>query len=257
MRVDQIAAQLYTLRDFARTPAEIAQTLRRVREIGYRAVQVSGIGPIAEDELVKMLDGEGLVCAATHEPADVILNSPEKIVERLSKLNCRITAYPYPSGVTLDSLDDVKSLAAKLNAAGKVFHDAGMILAYHNHHVEFRRFDGKLMLDVLYSETDPKYLQGEIDTYWVQNGGGDPVQWCERLKGRLPIIHLKDYVVNAAGAPSMAEIGYGNLDWSRIIPAAEASGCGWFAVEQDLCEVDPFLSMKMSFEYLRDQGTGM
>jgi hypothetical protein len=38
MKTTQIAAQLYTCRDILKTPAEIATTLRRLREIGYQAV---------------------------------------------------------------------------------------------------------------------------------------------------------------------------------------------------------------------------
>ncbi len=194
MNLEQIAAQLYTVRDFIRTPADIAESLKKISKIGYRAVQVSGMGPIPESELMEILDGEGLICCATHEDSQTILSNPRAIAERLDKLNCTYAAYPYPSGVRLDTLDDVKRLAASLDAAGKTLREAGKVLTYHNHHVEFRRFDGQMMLEVLYDGTDPANLQGEIDTYWVQNGGGDPADWCARLKNRLPVIHLKDYL---------------------------------------------------------------
>ena len=195
MKRSQIAAQLYTVRDFLKTPAEVAESLRKVREIGYEAVQLSGLGPIGEDELAQLLDGEGLTCCATHEDGDEILNAPEKVVEHLKKLGCKMTAYPYPSGIALNTMDEVKAFAARLNAAGKVLHDAGLVLCYHNHHIEFRRVGGRTILDILYEETDARYLQGEPDTYWVQYGGGDPVEWCRRLKDRLPILHLKDYAI--------------------------------------------------------------
>ena len=94
MKVTQLAAQLYTCRDILKTPAEIATTLRRLRAVGYHAVQVSGMGPIAEDELLRILDGEGLLCCATHEPGDKILNDPQAVIQRLHKLRCRYTAYP-------------------------------------------------------------------------------------------------------------------------------------------------------------------
>ena len=48
----------------------------------------------------------------------------------------------------------------------------------------------------------------------------------------------------------MMEIGSGNLDWPRLIPAAEKSGCQWFIVEQDTCPGDPFDSLKSSFDHL-------
>ena len=73
MKKSQIAAQLFTLRDFLKTPEDIAASLRKVKQIGYDAVQVSGMGPVAEEELVKILDGEGLICCATHEPGKKIV----------------------------------------------------------------------------------------------------------------------------------------------------------------------------------------
>lgn len=251
MKIHQVAAQLYTVRDFAKTPTEIAQTLKKIRAIGYQAVQLSGLGPMAESELVALLKGEGLTCCATHESGDMILNEPHLVVERLKKLGCRITAYPWPAGVKFDTLAGVKAFAARLNAAGKVLHEAGQVLCYHNHHIEFRRLGGKPVLEILFAETDPRYLQGEPDTYWVQHGGGDPVAWCERLKNRLPILHMKDYMVTTGNQATFAEIGNGNLDWKRIIPAAEAAGCQWFCIEQDTCPGDPFDSLKQSFDYTK------
>ena len=61
MSDSRIGAQLYTLREFTKTPADIAETMKKVREIGYEAVQVSGMGPIDPKELKKIVDGEGLV----------------------------------------------------------------------------------------------------------------------------------------------------------------------------------------------------
>jgi sugar phosphate isomerase/epimerase len=211
------------------------------------------MGPIAEEELVRMLQGEGLVCCSTHDPSDRLFNETAAVIERLRKLNCRLTACPYPGGARFDTLEDVRALAGRLNRAGRLFREAGITFCYHNHDVEFRRVDGRTVLDLIYAETDPHYLQGEIDTYWVQHGGGDPVDWCRRLAGRLPAMHLKDYVINAEGRVGFAEIGRGNLNWPAILAAAEAGGCESFIVEQDTCAGDPFDALRISFEYLRDQ----
>lgn len=227
MQINQVAAQLYTVRDFIKTPSDIADSLRKIREIGYEAVQVSGMGPIAEEELVKMLDGEGLICCATHEPTQQILEEPQAIVERLQKLGCKFTAVPSPGHNPLTTLDEVKDFAARMNTAGEVLFNADQVLCYHNHHMEFRRVDGWSILETIYDETNPDFLQGEIDTYWVQYGGGDPIDWCERLDQRLPLLHLKDYGIDPENKVVFSEIGYGNLDWAGIISAADASGCQW------------------------------
>jgi sugar phosphate isomerase/epimerase len=252
MQSNQIGAQLYTLRDHLKTPSDIAASLQKVRAIGYEAVQVSGMGAIEEEELLRICDGEGITICATHEPTDTILNEPQRVVERLQKLGCKYTAVPYPNGLTFDSVQVVEEFAARINRAGEVLHNNDQVLMYHNHQIEFVRVDGQLVLEILYDATDPRFLQGEIDTYWVQYGGGDSVDWCQRLQNRLPVIHLKDYAITPDNKPIMAEIGYGNLNWPAILNAAEESGCEWFVVEQDVTPGDPFDSLKMSFEFLRD-----
>jgi sugar phosphate isomerase/epimerase len=252
MKIKQVAAQLYTLRDHLKTPADIAASLKKVRAIGYEAVQLSGLGPIDEAELVKMLKGEGLVCCATHEPSLEIVNEPGKVVERLYKLDCKYTAYPYPAGIDFKDVAQVNQLIKQLNAAGELLAREHQVLAYHNHAHEFYRFQGAPLLEYIYAKTDPRFLQGEPDTYWVQAGGGDPVEWCRKLKNRLPLLHMKDYAVGPDGKPFFAEIGNGNLDFAAIIAEAEKSGCEWFIVEQDVCPGDPFESLAISFRYCRD-----
>jgi sugar phosphate isomerase/epimerase len=253
MRPDQIALQLYTLRAHCRTAAEFAATVRRVRAIGYPAVQLSGLGPIPEDEIVRILAGEGLAACATHEPGEQILREPQRVVERLQKLGVRDTAYPWPGSLDLSRVEVVDELAAGLDAAGAVLRAAGCRLSYHNHAHELRRLGEGTVLDRLLARTRPENLAAELDTYWVQYGGGDPVAWCERLAGRLPLLHLKDYGLDEKNTPTYASVGDGGLDFRRIIAAADRAGCEWFIVEQDTTPGDPFDAVRRSYEFLRHQ----
>jgi sugar phosphate isomerase/epimerase len=252
MKLEEIALQLYTLRDHLKTPADIRATLKKVRTIGYPAVQVSGMGPIAEAELVEILNGEGLILCATHEPADVIRQSPEQVVERLARLGCRYTAYPHPAGVDWSKPEDIKNLIADLDRAGSVLRKADQVLCYHNHAIELTPIHGTTALDYIYSRTNPLNLQGEIDTYWIQHGGADPVAWCRQLKGRLPLLHLKDYAVKPDGQPTFASVGAGNLNWPAILAAAAESGCKWYIVEQDTTPGDPFDAVRASLDFMRE-----
>ena len=54
----------------------------------------------------------------------------------------------------------------------------------------------QMILELILTNTDSKFLKAELDTFWVQKGGEDPVEWCRKMRGRLPLLHLKDYVVN-------------------------------------------------------------
>lgn len=248
MEKNIIAAQLYTLRDYLKTPEDVAKSMKKVKEIGFDAVQVSGMGPIETSELKKILDGEGLTCCATHENGQVIFEDTQKVIDRLLELDCKYTAYPFPH-IKPDTEEACMELAKGLNEAGKKMAAAGLVLTYHNHAIEFEKFGGRTVLDIIYGETDPEALQGEIDTYWVQYGGGCPVEWCEKLKNRLPLLHLKEYGI-VGNEVKMLEVGSGNLNWKKIVSTAKDAGTEWFIIEQDVCRIDPFDSLKMSLEYL-------
>ena len=254
MKIDKIAAQLYTLRDHLKSRQQVAKTLRQLRKTGYTAVQLAGMCPIETEELARILEGEGLFCCATHENADTILDHPEAIAEKLHILGCTYVAFPYPVGVETWDMRSIRALAKRLDAAGRVLLQSGKVLTYHNHEVEFFRVKGKTVLERIYDETEPELVQGELDTHWVQAGGGNPTSWCRRLSGRLPLIHLQDYAVAEDGHRRFAEVGTGNLEWESIIPAADQAGCQWFVVEQagDWEDNDPFRSLRRSLEYLRD-----
>lgn len=254
MNITQVALQLYTVRNRMTTRKDLEATVQRIAEIGYPAVQISGLdwGLITEEDMVQLCGDNGLEICATHEPADTILNSPEEVVERLQKLGCRYTAYPYPANIDLTTAESVAEFISNLDCAGSVLRDAGLVLTYHNHEIEFMKLNGSPILDHIYRDTDPVGVQGEIDTFWIQNGGGDPVAWCRRLNGRLPLIHLKDYAIIPDRKITFAEIGAGNLDFPAICSAAEQSGCRWFIVEQDTCPGDEFESVRKSFEYIRN-----
>jgi sugar phosphate isomerase/epimerase len=250
MKLPQVAAQLYTCRDLIQDAKGLAATLARLREIGYQAVQASGVGPIPSKELGRIIADAGMVCCSTHEPADDILDSPAKVIDRLGALRCKITAYPFPRGIDFSSRETVDAWIAKLQNSADTLARAGLTLCYHNHNHEFRKLDGRVILDLIY-EGAPA-IRAELDTYWAQYGGGDVLAWCRKLAGRLPIMHLKDYQTTAENKPLWCEIGEGTLDFKAIIAAGDDGGCEWYAIEQDTCPGDPVESLAQSFRYVRD-----
>ncbi len=252
MENTSIGAQLYTLRDYMKTPKDIAKTLRELRKIGYEAVQVSGIGPIAPRDLRKILDDEGLVACATHTGYDALVKETGRVIEEHKILGASHVACPglspeYHNG------EGYKTVARELSNVGKVLKAHGITLSYHNHGTEFEKYGDRIGLEILYEESDPAYLQAEIDTYWVQYGGGDPAAWCRKLEGRLPLLHLKDMGIRD-NKQIMMEVGEGNLDWGAILKACKAAGTEWYLVEQDVCQRHPLESLRISLENMKRMG---
>jgi len=247
--LNRIGINLYTLRDLLKTPADIAVTLKQVKKIGYPAVQVSGVGPIDPNELKTICDNLGLVICATHTGYDDLTKNLAMVIDKHHLWNCKQAAVP----VTPDTLRNGKGyvqFAKEMTKVGKKLAAEGITLSYHNHSFEFVRYNGKLGMDLIYGHSDPKYFQGEIDTYWVQHGGGNPVEWCAKLAGRLPLVHLKDYGITDQG-PTFMEVGEGNLDMPAILKACKKAKTQWYLVEQDTCPGCPLDSAKISYQNLK------
>lgn len=248
MKPSQIAAQLYTVRDFCTSETELAATAAKIRRIGYAAVQASGIAPTIPPSAVRRIfQDAGLVICASHEDPHLIRRDPLAVVGRMKDLGIIHTAYPFPAGVDFHDPGAVKAMVADLDAAGAVLRENGCVLSYHNHAIEFARIGTETLMDYILRGTSPANLQFELDTYWVQYGGGNPVEWCKKASGRLPVLHCKDYGFGADNTPHFAEVGYGNLDFVSIVEAADSSGCLWYVVEQDTCPGDPFVSLEKSY----------
>lgn len=263
----QIAAQLFTIRDFTKTRDDFAASMAKIRAIGYEAVQVSQIGDIPNAEVKRICDDNGLTICNTHVSVDDLLKKIDAVIAQHELWGTRHVAI---GSMPLELREDesgFRRFAEIANGIGERLAAAGLTFSYHNHSFEFVRFGEKSGLDLLFDETDPRYVQAELDTYWVQHGGADPVVWIEKMQDRMPVVHLKDMVMLPPPSKSppmkrgdlrpqqtMAEVGEGNMNFDGILAACKRIGVEWYAVEQDICQRDPFESLAISYRNLRAMG---
>jgi sugar phosphate isomerase/epimerase len=250
----QIAAQLYTVRDFTKTPEDIKETLKKVAAIGYQSVQLSALGPMDPAELRQACDDSGLSICSTHVSFDRMREDIAGVIAEHQIYGCK---YPGVGGMSQryhGSAEGYREFAKDASAVGRQLQDAGMTFVYHNHSTEYQHFGDERGMDLLFDGSDPVAFQFELDTYWVQHGGASPVAWINKCAGRLPVIHFKDMRIKGDRTQYYCEVGQGNLDWAGIIAACRAAQVEWYIVEQDVCERDPFDSLKLSFDNLKAMG---
>ena len=246
----EIGAQFYTIRDFCKTPEDLALSLKKVADIGYRNVQISGTCDYDPQWLKEQLDVNGLKCVLTHIAKDKLKADAAQVAKDHQVFGCDyvgLGAY----GFKEEKGESMEDFLATYRPIAQTIKDNGKYFMYHNHDHEFRKLNGKLILEQI-AENVPAELMGfTLDTYWVQVGGGDPAQWIERLSGRLPCIHLKD----CAYQQKMAVVGEGNINFDRVFEKAAAAGTKYMLVEQDKCyEEDPFECLRRSYQFLKANG---
>jgi sugar phosphate isomerase/epimerase len=249
-----VGAQLYTVRDHCKTISDIAATCSKVADIGYTAVQTSGFGPADPKDVAKIMEDCGLAVASTHISWEQLLSDLDAVIAEHKLWKCKHPAIGgLPGGYR--GIDGMKRFLDELGPIAERLAAEGMDFSYHNHNHELARYGEKTWLAMLYEQSDPAQLKAEIDTYWIQAGGGDPAWWVRKCAGREPLLHLKDMAVTPEREQRFAEIGEGNLNWPAILKAAEEGGVEWYLVEQDLSyDRDPFESLAISYRNLRKMG---
>ncbi|HHW71369.1 MAG TPA: sugar phosphate isomerase/epimerase [Clostridiales bacterium] len=249
----KVAAQLYTIRDYTKTVKDIKSSLKKVADIGYSAVQVSGMGPIEPETLKSIVDDLGLTICATHIPFERMEEDIDSVIREHKLWACKYVGIGSMPSEYRGTLEGVKKFAKKASTIGKLLSENGLRLIYHNHAFEFSKLGGRTIMDILFEETDEDF-DFELDTYWIQVGGGNPVDWIYRVEGRMDVVHFKDMVGNLDNSHKMTEVGEGNLNWSAIIKACQDTGVKWCAVERDICERSPFDSLEISLNNLKRFG---
>ena len=253
----KIAAQVYNAREYAKTPQDIEATLRRVKEIGYDVIQISGLGPCDPDILAAWVKEIGLEVCITHAPWPRLADPAElkKVIAEHRKLGCPVIGLgSRPSDFYPNTYEGWTRFIKKANEITTQIKGEGLDFSYHNHEFEYEKWKGQTAMDRLIAEV-PEMLV-TLDVFWVQAGGASPLKYIKKLEGRIKVIHFKDFrIVNRTR--QFAEIGQGNMDWDEIISLCKSTGVYCAAIEQDAdFLIDPFESLAMSLEFLRGKGLG-
>ena len=252
----KIGAQMYTVRESCKTLEDFAETLKKIADIGYTAVQVSGTCDYEAEWLAEQLKATGLTCNLTHYKIDRILNETDKTVADHNIFGCKCIGLGAMAGSYRGSMEGAKQFVADMLPAAKRIKELGSLFMYHNHAFEYEKVeDGRTVMQVLSDEFAPGEMGFTLDTYWVKAGGYEPVDEIKRLSGRIPCVHFKDMEIQADGTPRFTWVGNGILNFEEIAAALENTGTDYAFVEQDNCfGADPFECLKNSYNYLKSIG---
>ncbi len=249
-----IGLQPYTVRGELNKDCE--GTLRKIAEIGYREIEIGNPFYGLENEKFRgLLKSLGLTSPAGHYGNPKDDSEWARSIEHAKTFGVKYMITAAPSEWR-KSLDGWRRAAGLFNKLGAQCQKAGVSVAYHNHHFEYKVMDGVVVYDELLRLTDPKLVKMEMDCFWTTFAGHDPVKYLEKYPGRFPLLHIKDLkpgykpsTGSFEGKPYI-EVGSGIIDWTRIFKAAGKSGLKHYFVEQDEWDRPALESIRISFDYL-------
>ena len=255
---------LYTLRD--ELSVQLEQTLKQVSEEGYAYVEAAsykdrkfyGLSPKDFKSLLVSLNLKGI---STHQ-GGVTLDNADQMIADVKAAGFTYFVVPVPpmgmftydrETMTMGMNGTAKDLLDILNVLGEKCHAAGLQLLYHNHDFELIRNENNvIILDYLLENTNPKYVNFQMDLFWVSKAGVDPIDYFNKYPGRFLIWHVKDMDDKGRFAP----VSYGNIDFKRILSHKETSGMKFYMVEQDMTfdGLKPLEAIKISHKGLKAFG---
>jgi sugar phosphate isomerase/epimerase len=246
-----LAVQLYSVRDQIAT--DYASTLRALAEMGYAGVEVVGLpAHIHVPDMLALVRDLGFEVVASHAPLPLGADQ-QRALDWVALLGCSyaVCAWLDPA-VYFASLDGVKRACDLLNEANVVYRQHGYTLAYHNHWFELYPIEGRPALHHMLDLLDPSIVI-ELDTYWTQTGGVDPLATLALLGSRAPLLHIKDGPCKIEAA--MLPIGSGVMDFKTLIPTVQTTA-QWLIVELDRTDGDMLSALRQSYDYLTAAGLG-
>lgn len=270
----KVGLQLYSVR--GEMEKDFEGTLKRVKEIGYDFVEFAGYFGRSAEEVKALLDKYELTAISVHQAPALFVNEGQSAVDYLKTIGVKYAAVPWYEASKLAGTDEWENTVKMFSDVAKLLSDNGIQMLYHNHDFEFGKFEDKYLIDHIYDEV--KGIDPEFDVCWINYGGEDPVKYINKYKGRVTVVHFKDFVCKKLGAgPVYAlinedgkegkkasredngfefrPVGSGCQDFDSIIAACEACGTEYVIVEQDQTYDTPSLeACRMSREFLRSKG---
>jgi sugar phosphate isomerase/epimerase len=250
-----IGLQLYSLRDMVNKQG-IQAVLEAVAKIGYKNLETAGyndgkIYGLEPVDFKKRVNDLGMKCTSAHlgqsyskDKDTEVMAWWDKAIEAHYNMGASYMVQP-SIGVNQNSpLDDLKLYCEYFSKVGTRTADAQITFGFHNHSGEFKKIGKHVIYDYLLENTNPEYVFFELDVYWCQVGGANPVDYLKKHEKRINLTHIKDE----------KEIGAsGTMDFKSIFKRMNANKMkDWYVEIEKYTNNDPLASAQQSFDFLNN-----
>ena len=238
-----VGVQAYSFRNYF--PKDVPGTLDRIQAMGIKEIE-GGSGKIDASDYRKMCADRGISIPSTGAQFKELAENPSKVAETAKALGSKYVMcawIPHPNRGEFSKADADKAIAV-FNAAGKVLKENGLTFCYHPHGYEFQPYEDGTLLDYIITQTNPEYVSFEMDIFWVQFGGGDPVALLKKYGKRWKLLHLKDMkkgikkdLTGGTDVEYNVPLGTGQLDMAGILKEANKIGIAHYFIEDESSSV--------------------
>lgn len=251
----EIGLQLYSLRhEFEK---DVPGTFSKIRDMGIREIEMGSTYGLSFGEIIKILAINNLTVLSYGTDFEKLDKFPEMVADEARSYGAKfVVVFWLPHQKDGLTRADADAAAQVLNKAGKILQLNGMMLCYHPHGFEFVEDSQGSVFDYFVHSLDSRYVQLELDVFWVKQAGYDPVKTLRKYGNRVVLLHLKD---RKKGTPNSKDghapdetnvvLGSGDVDIRAIILEARRLGIKHAFIEDESPQA--VLQIPKSLEFLK------
>lgn len=246
--------EIYSLRREAEK--DLPATLAMIRKFGITEIEMGDFYGRSAQEFRRLLDQAGLKATSMMAPHARLAGEIESVARDARTMGADyMVCSTIPHRKHLTAQDCHKAID-DFNRWGKVLAESKLRLCYHTHGIEFGPSPEGTLFDTLLQRTDPKFVNYEMDIFWIVFAHHDPVKWLHKYPGRFPLMHVKDIRKDTplGGSPgdvleeASVILGKGLVDIPAALRAAEATGTHHYYIEDEA--IDAAQQIPQSLRYL-------
>ncbi len=233
-----LGVQTYTFRrSIGNDPAKVLDTIKK---LGFTEIEGGG-GRMHPAEFKKLCDERGISIPSTGAGYEDLVNKIDSVVWRAKTLGAKYVMCAWiPHQNNVLTFENAKKAVDDFNKAGRILKENGLTFSYHAHGYEFQPYEDGTLLDYMFKNTDPEYVSFQMDIFWIQFGGGDPVSLLKKYGSRWKMMHIKDMrkgtkkdLTGLTSVENDVALGTGELDLPAILKEAKRIGIKHYFIEDE------------------------
>lgn len=235
----EIGLQLYSLRNEFKV--DVPRTLAKIKEWKIKLIEGGGTYGLPLDEYKKLLQNNNLEMVSYGAGFEELENNPQAVIDNAKELGAKFIMCAWvPHKESVFTINEINKAIVVFSKAGKLMLEHGLKFCYHPHGYEFRPYENGTLFDYLVKNTDSKYVNFEMDVFWVKHPGQDPVALLKKYPTRFLMLHLKDRRPGTPGnqdgrAPDETNVvlGQGDVGIAAIMKEAKKIGVKYYFIEDE------------------------
>jgi sugar phosphate isomerase/epimerase len=239
LSAQEIGLELYSLRNQIKT--DVPGTLAKIKSWKIKEIESIGTYGMSRQEFKKLAEKNDLKIVSVAAEYDQLQKDPQSAIDEAKALGAKyIVCFWIPHNGNDFGIEETKKAIEVFSSAGKLIQQNGLTFCYHPHGYEFRPYEGGTLFDYMVKNTDARYVNFEMDVFWIKIPGHDPVALMQKYPDRFPLLHLKDCKAGTPGnlnghadVESNVILGQGTIDIAAIMRQAKKIGVKHFFIEDE------------------------